>query len=458
MLINKLYLNIAIRVILITLSCLVFGFIYGKFNDMIINLNFVLFIALQTFLLIRKLNITNITLTHFFNSIQYDDSSVILKNRIHWKSYQKLLSELDNLNKNITKLKIKSAGQEAYFESLVENVNIGLISIDDKNRILLFNPEARKLLKYREKSPPLNFDNSFPELYNSIKDQKSSEQKLVKISSGKEAIQLLVRKNTVKIIDRQMQLISLQNIRPVLEEKELETWQKMIRVLTHEIMNSISPISSTINTINEFLTTDTNNTPNKPEKVTKETIEDVVRGLHIIQERSTGLIDFVNKFRTLTLLPKPKFENILIAEPLKDVELLLRKELSNKKISFSVFVEPEDIKFKVDPNLLQQMLINIINNSIDALEETTHPSINLKASLQEDTVIIELKDNGQGIPADQIDDIFIPFFSTKEEGSGIGLSLSRQIMRMHGGSITVQSIQGVSTTLTLTFYPTDKLY
>jgi len=267
MLINKLYLNIAIRVILITLSCLVFGFIYGKFNDMIINLNFVLFIALQTFLLIRKLNITNITLTHFFNSIQYDDSSVILKNRIHWKSYQKLLSELDNLNKNITKLKIKSAGQEAYFESLVENVNIGLISIDDKNRILLFNPEARKLLKYREKSPPLNFDNSFPELYNSIKDQKSSEQKLVKISSGKEAIQLLVRKNTVKIIDRQMQLISLQNIRPVLEEKELETWQKMIRVLTHEIMNSISPISSTINTINEFLTTDTNNTPNKPEKV-----------------------------------------------------------------------------------------------------------------------------------------------------------------------------------------------
>jgi len=180
--------------------------------------------------------------------------------------------------------------------------------------------------------------------------------------------------------------------------------------------------------------------------------------LHIIQERSTGLIDFVNKFRTLTLLPKPKFENILIAEPLKDVELLLRKELSNKKISFSVFVEPEDIKFKVDPNLLQQMLINIINNSIDALEETTHPSINLKASLQEDTVIIELKDNGQGIPADQIDDIFIPFFSTKEEGSGIGLSLSRQIMRMHGGSITVQSIQGVSTTLTLTFYPTDKLY
>lgn len=451
MVINKLYVNIAIRVIFITLSCLVFGFVYGKFNDMIINLNFVLFISLQTFLLIRKLNVANNTLSHFFNSIQYDDSSVILKNRVHWKSYQKLLSALDTLNENISKLKIKSAGQEAYFENLVENVNIGLISIDDNNRILLFNTAARRLLKYSEKTLPLNFDKSFPDLFISIKDQKPSEQKLVKISSGKEALQLLVRKNPVKIIDRNMQLISLQNIRLELEERELETWQKMIRILTHEIMNSISPISSTINTINEFLTRDTNNTPQEPEKVTKETIEDVVRGLNIIQERSTGLIDFVNQFRTLTLLPKPKIENVLIVDLFEDVELLLRKELSNKKISFSVMVEPEDIRLKVDPNLMQQMLINIINNSIDALEETTHPIINLKAFLQEENVIIEIMDNGRGIPAAQLDDIFIPFFSTKEKGSGIGLSLSKQTMIQHGGTINIQSGKNEGTVVELRF-------
>nr|NQU90437.1 hypothetical protein [Bacteroidota bacterium] len=147
MIINKLYINIAVRVILITLSCLLFGFLFGKFNDMIINLNFILFISLQTFLLIKKLNVANNTLSQFFNAIQYDDSSLVLKNRTQWKSYQKLLNSLDSLNEKIRQLKIKSAGQEAYFENLVENVNIGLISMDDKKRIQLFNPAARRLLK-----------------------------------------------------------------------------------------------------------------------------------------------------------------------------------------------------------------------------------------------------------------------------------------------------------------------
>ena len=451
MVLNTLYINIAIRVIFITLTCLVFGFVYTKNNDLIINLNFILFIALQTFLLIRKLNIANQTLTHFFNSIQYDDTSVVINNRSYWKSYQKLLNALDKLNEKINKLKIKSAGQEAYFENLVENIDIGLISIDETNKILFFNPAARKLLKYTEKTPPLYFDKSFPELFSSIMDQSPSEQKLLKISTGKEVLHLAVRKNPIKIIDQKTHLISLQNIRSELEERELETWQKMIRVLTHEIMNSISPISSTIGTINEFLIGDQSNTPKEPEKITKEIIEDVVRGLHIIQERSTGLIDFVNTFRTLTLLPKPKLENIQLVDLFKDVEILFRNELSNRKISFSFYTDPEHIKLKADPNLLQQMLINIINNSIDAVEETSNPSIDLKASLQENNVIIEIIDNGRGIPDDQLEDIFIPFFSTKEQGSGIGLSLSRQIMKLHGGSITVQSSPKISTTFILSF-------
>nr|NQU92108.1 GHKL domain-containing protein [Bacteroidota bacterium] len=329
--------------------------------------------------------------------------------------------------------------------------NIGLISIDDEKRILFFNPAARRLLKYAEKTPPLYFDKSFPFLYNSIKDQKPFAKKLVKLSAGKDVLHLSVSNNPVKIINQQTHLISLQNIRPELDERELQTWQKMIRVLTHEIMNSISPISSTIQTINEFLTSDNNNTPKAPEEVTKETIKDVVKGLQIIKGRSTGLIGFVGKFRSLTLLPKPKMETLLLADLFSGVEMLFRKEFSDKNIAFSASSEPTKISLIADPNLLQQMLINLIKNAMDALSETSHPSIQFNAFLQDENVVIEISDNGQGIPEDQLDDIFIPFFSTKEQGSGIGLSLSKQIMIQHGGTINIKSDVGQGTVVELRF-------
>jgi len=451
MVINKLYINIAIRVLILTLTCLVFGYIFANFSDPVINLNFAFFIILQTFLLIRKLNITNNILSLFFNSIQYDDSALVLSNRNNWKSYQKLLDALDTLNDNISKLKIKSAGQEAYFENLVENVNIGLISIDSKKRILIFNPAARKLLNYTGKTPPLYFDKSFPELFRTIVDQKPHEQKLVKIISGSEVLHLAVRMNPVHIFDRKTQLISLQDIRSELDERELETWQKMIRVLTHEIMNSISPISSTISTINEFLTFDQDDKTKESRSITKETIKDIVQGLNIIEERSIGLVEFVDKFRSLTLLSRLQLKNIKVIDMFNDVELLLRTVLSEKQIKIIHSVEPENLVLNADPGLLQQMLINIINNSIEALATTSSPIINLRAYLQNENTIIEIVDNGQGIPADQIDDIFIPFFSTKEQGSGIGLSLSKQIMHLHNGDIIIESIPDKKTIVFLQF-------
>jgi len=451
MIINRIYINIVIRVTLIMLSCLLFGIAYIKFNDVLININFLALIGLQTYLLVSKLNITNHTIANFFNSIEYDDSSIILKDRLKWKSHQRLLAAMDSVNQKIKQLKIKSAGQEAYYESLLENASIGMIVIDKNNRIHLFNPAARRLLNYSDRSNPLHLDKSFPELSTIIKDQQPSEQKLVKVKSGNEQLQLTVSRNPIKVIDQNLNLISIHNIKSVLEEKELETWQKMIRVLTHEIMNSVGPINSTIATINEVLTENNADNIKTSSSIGDESIEDVVSGLRIIDEQSKGLMEFVKKFRSLTLLPNPSFETISASKILNDTELLLRKEISEKKIDISLSVEPKTLKLSADSQLLRQILINLIKNSIDALEDTKMPYIIMKAYRDNENIVFAITDNGKGISPNDIDNVFIPFFTTKEKGSGIGLSLARQVMRMHGGSISVESEAGNKTIFTLIF-------
>ncbi|MCD4737353.1 MAG: hypothetical protein K8R53_15015 [Bacteroidales bacterium] len=450
MIIQKLYLTIIIRISLICLTCLLFGFVNAKFRDFFINLNFILLVVIQAVLLIRKLNLVNHTLSCFFESIQYDDDALVLTSPFRWKSYQKLLQSIDRVNSKITSLKTKSAGQEAYFESLVSTVGIGLIGIDDQGKIQLFNPAARKILKYKEKSAPLFLNLTYPDLYSQIESQKSSEQKLIKLMSEGEILQLAVSVNQLKVLDKKIKLISIQNIESELDEKELETWQKMIRVLTHEIMNSISPINSTVNTVNEFLAGEKKQSK-EPSEMTKEVISDVLRGLNIIQERSLGLIDFVNKFRSLTLLPKPQKKDIVITELFKDIELLLRKEISEIKIHYMFEVEPESLRVKADPKLLQQVMLNLIYNSMDAVEGTSNPTIRLFAGLTDENIEISITDNGKGIPPDQLENIFIPFFTMKEEGSGIGLSLSRQIMKLHDGNISVFSKPEEETVFTLRF-------
>lgn len=451
MMINRFYFSIILRVGAITLTCLLLGYANIRYRDFFINLNFSLLIIVQTYLLIRKLNKTNQHLSLFFDSILYDDPVLVPRNRPAWKSYSSLLISLDRLNKKIQELKLRTAAQEAYFKNLVENMNVGLIGIDERNRIHIFNPAARKILKYTEKEQPLYLNRSFPEIHTAIANHNLVDQKLVKVASGGEVLNLTIRMNAIAYSDQRRRLITLQNIRPELDVKELETWQKTFRVLTHEIMNSISPIHSTIHTITGLMTGEAGNAQGGVHKLSEETMTDVLRGLNIIEERSIGLIEFVDKFRSLTLLPKPQMESITLTDLFRDVGILLRKELSDRKIQFDFNVVPEDLKLMADPGLLRQVMINIVKNSMDALEGRSNPSIFVRAVIHENNKMIEIVDNGKGIPENLSEDVFIPFFSTKENGSGIGLSLSRQIMQLHSGTVTIDSVEGERTTVTLLF-------
>jgi len=236
-----------------------------------------------------------------------------------------------------------------------------------------------------------------------------------------------------------------------LEEQELEAWQKLTRVLTHEIMNSITPIASLASTI-DGLIREAYAKEEIVEKSEVEALNDIQLAVQTIQKRSQGLQHFVDAYRNLTKIPKPNFQYFPIKDLFNRVERLMHPNITEKAVQFHVRVEPQTLELTADPELIEQVLINLILNALQAVEGRDNAMILLNAQLDgRGRIIIQVNDNGQGIPEENMDKIFIPFFSTKEGGSGIGLSLSRQIMRLHRGTIGVHSEPNTQTVFTLRF-------
>ena len=232
----------------------------------------------------------------------------------------------------------------------------------------------------------------------------------------------------------------------------MEAWQTLIRVLTHEIMNSMTPITSMAATVLDLLGS---YKEKNGETIDAETITDINDALKTIHKRSLGLTDFVAAYRNLTLIPKPKFKIFPINELFSRIEKLMENKLTKKGIVFQWSVEPQSLELTADPGLIEQVLINLVLNAaeaFDGVKDSPAPRIHLMANLGDTgKIIIRVTDNGPGIVKEAVSKVFIPFFSTKKKGSGIGLSLSRQIMKLHKGSITVQSETDVETVFTLKF-------
>jgi signal transduction histidine kinase len=256
------------------------------------------------------------------------------------------------------------------------------------------------------------------------------------------AIELTLKGENVK-------LVSIQNIQSELEEKEMEAWQNLVRVLTHEIMNSVTPISSLAGTIESELK---HHFDEKTPVLSPEELKDIHLSLQTISKRSEGLIRFVKEFRSLTNIPKPKPTVIMTRALLEEIWMLHKMELTEKGIQLAIDVYPEDLTILADKGMIEQVLINLVKNAIQSFDEQTDRKITLRAFVSEKSrPVILVKDNGTGIDPDAIDKIFIPFFTTKKSGSGIGLSLSRQIMRQHQGTLNVKSEAGKGTEFFLRF-------
>lgn len=334
-----------------------------------------------------------------------------------------------------------------FFKNIVQHVGIGLIVFKENGQIQIINTAARRLLKIQKAD---HLDELVPisrELIDTFQKLKTGGRELVRVKLSDEVSQLSVYAIELTVRGEAVKLISMSNIQSELEQKEMEAWQNLVRVLTHEIMNSVTPISSLAGIVEEELRSYLGSAKSLP----AEQLGDMHLSVQTISKRSEGLIHFVKEFRSLTQVPKPRLDHVAVRPLLHEITLLHKKECAEADIEVVINVQPEQLALQADKNLIEQVLINLFRNAVQSFEQPTNRKIMLTGFLMEDRPAISVKDTGSGIEPEALEKIFIPFYSTKKTGSGIGLSLSRQIMRQHNGSISVKSAVGAGTEFILRF-------
>ncbi len=355
------------------------------------------------------------------------------------------------LNESLNKLKFSRREKDSehqFFKNIVQHVGIGILTFDEDGVIQIINTAAKRLLKVDRAEKLNDLLDVDPSLVESFKKLKTGGRELLQLKAGDETVQLSFFAIELTLRGKPMKLISMSNIQSELEEKEMKAWQDLVRVLTHEIMNSVTPISSLATVVEGELEA---KIKNADMVLQKEEVEDMHLSLQTISKRSAGLIRFVKEFKNLTHVPKPRLVEVEVKTLLEELAMLHKKELADHGITVELKLQKDDLKVSADKTMIEQVLINLIKNAIQAFDSQTYRKIVLSAHANEGHVLISVKDNGNGIDSDALEKIFIPFFTTKKTGSGIGLSLSRQIMRQHGGQISVKSKLGEGTEFVLRF-------
>ncbi len=423
---------------------LIFGDVRLFFNQIILSV----ILVIQIVEMARYINHTNRELAKFLLAIKYDDFAISFQKSKLGRSFRDLHEAFEEVVDAIQNAKIEKEAQLQYLQEAVNQVDIGIISIENNDRVVLLNNAAKKLLNLQELHTQKRLAEIAPKFIQEVTNLGNEGKKLIELEAGEEVRTLSVNTKTMIMLDKKYQHITFQDIRGEIEQKEIEAWHKLIRILTHEIMNTITPVSSLTETMKSMLEKDGEQIPLS--ELDEETIGDLRFSLKTVQKRSDGMLTFVDDYRKLTKVGKPNLESISIKELFDEQVQLLKAELAKNNIALSATCEPEDLRIELDPHLIEQVLINMITNSKHALKGVQNASINLKG-YSKDYDIIEIGDNGAGIAEKELKEIFVPFFTTKKEGSGIGLSLSKQIMHLHGGNIKVESKPGEGTIFKLFF-------
>lgn len=435
---NRYYISIIVRIVLITLNCFVFVWFYTQTSRPATTLFFALLIVVQTVSLILYLNRINRDLANFLIYLQENNTSLIFsRNRVE-KNFRNIMSGLNEISGKIQEAQISREEKHQYLKAIIEHVDTGIFSFNSKNEVELVNRAALNILGI----PALtNIDALNPELAAKL-NNPDKETFLLKLESKGKLTNLSVKLKSVRIGNDLIKLVSLQNIKAELEEQELESWKKLIRVLRHEIMNSITPITTLTTAIKRCFSKHA--IPKTLNEITTDNINDALTSAEVIEERSKGLISFVEKFKSITDVPKPVTTNFKILPMLEKVKLLYWDLCKEKEIEFSIEVYPSEFTINADEQLIQQVIINLVKNSVEAINN--NGAITLKAFRSNaQKVCIQVIDNGKGIASQDLENIFVPSFTTKEDGMGIGLSLSKQIIQLHHGEISVRSIPGRET-------------
>ena len=430
------------HIFLLFASCLLFSLllIYGFYITAFI---FGSILILEVYLLFKLMDKNSRMLKQYIWAIRYSDFQV--GKSVMETELNTIPEELtDALNEAILHYKKNLQQKESqlqYFQALADHIDLSVLVFSKTGEIEWMNLAAHYQTGLQMPRTIDDLQAFHPELPARLRTLRPGDISILQVVRGEECYQLALSGMTFVVLNKTLTVVSMKNIRTVLENKETEAWQKLIRVLTHEIMNSMTPIVSLSQLIQEHF---------RSEKVlTIDDQADMQQAIDTIQRRSNGLLLFVENYRKVTGIPTPVLRLVSVSELLRNTFQLMKTGTGG----LTLLPAPAHLQIIADKEQIEQVLINLIKNAREAMPEHSEPSIELSAGMNADGhTYIQVNDNGPGIPAEVLERIFIPFFTTKPAGSGIGLSLSRQIMHMHKGSLTATSGVGKGSRFILTFY------
>ena len=441
--------QLVVRICLLCITALLVAFLFFT-DNIILSVLILLLLIAQTVSLINYTNHTNRKIAYFFDAIKNEDFTLRFPEKLSLKSLEELNHSLNMLNTMIQDIHIKKQIQEQYYQEIIKQSDIGIMTINKKGHILFANKKIEELLSYRPLNHIKQLNQVDSDLYELFSKLMPFERKLVQLSNEREKKQLALKSTALALNKEELLLVVAQDIHQELDEKETDSWVRLIRVLTHEIMNTITPITSISESILKYYKSE--NEPVSLQDFNKDHIKNTVRGLEVIKEQGGDLMLFVESYRSFLNLPPPDKALVPAQKIMNKVKVLLEQESKNGSITIETIINPEEIELFIDEKQISQVLVNLGKNAAQSLGEQENGLIKITTATNSKGVkYIEVWDNGPGISPELIDEIFVPFFTTKKSGTGIGLSLSRQIMHLHGGNLIVHSVQPEYTSFVLSF-------
>ncbi len=442
--------GITLRIILMVVVVYIGVFFFINDQSYVQAALFTVMVFFQTLNLIAYGNTTNRKITRFLESIRYSDfSSSFTKDSKLGNSFREMNMSFNEVIEAFKKTRAEKEENMLFLQIMIQHINTGILSFDSHGKIGVINGAAKQLLQIPQFKDINDLGKLSVELLKNVLNLKPGGSFSIKINPE---LHLNVQSAAFKMEGNSWTLLSFQNIKSELQKNELQAWQNLTKVLRHEIMNSMTPIASLANSLGTILEEDVEEQDGGALLLEKESYVDLSEGLETIAKRSTGLVDFVNAYRDYTNIPQPVLKRFTLKRLIDNICVLLKEDLAKDSIQLVSEINPEEMEILADQELIQMILINLVKNAKEASAKATNRTIILKAGIGNHShPFIQVIDHGEGIVEEAIERIFIPFYTTKKTGSGIGLAISRQIMNLHRGNLEVVSDPKVRTVFTLGF-------
>jgi len=388
--------------------------------------------------------------SQFVESIHYRDFSRHFDVRKAPNELKPLRKGFNEINSTFKLISRERETQYHYLQKILELVDTGILSYElETGETSWINEALKKLISVPYLKTIHSLEKREPALYQDVVNLKPGDSKIITITRNQQLVKILVTASILRSDEKLYKLVAFQNVSEALDETESKAWQKLLNVMTHEIMNSVAPISSLADTLKNRL-----QSPEIANSPVSSQLEDLELGIDTIKRRSEGLLKFTESYRSLNKITKLDLTKILVRNLFENLNSLMRPTLEKKHIELEIILRDPTLAIEADINLIEQVLINLVVNAIEAVKDREEPRIILSAEIQSNNkTLVKVADNGLGMPPELLDKIFIPFFSTRKTGSGIGLSLCKQIMLLHKGNIQVQSTEGMGSAFVMQFNP-----